>query len=732
MNDIDGKTELFRETYARGTGDAGDADAAGGEKTDRESAREKEAGVAAGAGNGVGGVGAYSYLVQNQPSVYRAEDEAEDGTDGLLQQYAEQEQSTEELHTEQEPDAEEQENPDRQRNAEKMSPDSGMRQPVRIFPEADMSVEEEVQQEPDQEKEEKSVFGEKLPDFALMPAAAQNPDRLIPADGDLKSSRLRITELYRRQLPVMTVEEDVLVPDVEPDLKQILHIDARPEITSQDVYQAQDGRSMYRIGGTLSVNTLYVPVDGESGLISITSRIRFRRECGAGEEEEIQAAGNSSPEGDISVELLSAGAKVINERKIRIRAEIRCTVKKYVQEETEFLEGVRDSELSLKKETIHFTDIAQRRTDTMDVSGEVVFRENMPKPEKILHYDISVAEVRRQIGKGKAVIDACAFYSILYFPEAQPAEKGDPAQEEKQDGDKKTDENGILPVFYRGRLEFTQFIRLPDLTGAVSSDSQVSFDVIASDLKFEPSADGGGEHSLMLSFTVAAGIDVFRDMEREIVTDMYHRSRDVSFSSVPRRVSELGGSGSAEVSVREIITLPESKPGFGRVPYVSASVKDLQASVESGKCRIEGVIATNTVYRTEDGGGFSSYAENLPFHTVIDIPGAREGMTADCGCVIREIHFDRMNARQTEFSCTLAVSAYVWRISEYRFIDRVCYIEREEDPADSTGMVVYVTRSGDTQWSIAKQFRTTIQELRLINGLEDSDAVEPGRKLLIL
>ena len=202
---------------------------------------------------------------------------------------------------------------------------------------------------------------------------------------------------------------------MEPDLEQIINIDARPEITSHDVYRAPNGRNMYRIGGAVSVSTLYVPVADSGELVSITSQIRFRRECETGEEEERNETGRESADAEISVELLSVSAKVINERKIRVRAEIRCTAKKYVQEETEFLEGVKDSELSLRKETIRFTDIAQRRTDTMDVSGEVLFKENMPEAEKILHYDIDVMEVRRQIGKGKAVIDACAYYSILYF-----------------------------------------------------------------------------------------------------------------------------------------------------------------------------------------------------------------------------------------------------------------------------------------------------------------------------
>lgn len=581
----------------------------------------------------------------------------------------------------------------------------------------------EDQHAPQEEEIEAYPVRETLPDFALMPAENRSAAKLIPADSDLKSSRLRITGVYSQKLPVMTIEEDVLVPDVEPDLDQILNIDAKPEITSHDVYQGQNGNEMLKISGTISVNTLYIPVSDSCELISMNSRINFRRECEADFGNGGKSGDSSAPE--IFAELLSVKAKVINERKIRIQAEIRCTIKKYMEEETEFLEGVRDGELNLRKETICFTDIAQRRTDTTDVSGEVVFKENMPELERILNYDVNVVEGRRQIGKGKAVIDACAYYSILYIPKVGGAS-------EEGDAEGSSDETPI-PVFYRGKLEFTQFIKLPDVTGVNASDSRVTFDVISSKLGYETPEDGDGKQHLMLSLTVAAGIDIFRGMEREIVTDMYHRARDVDFSTTPRRVSELCGSGSAEISVREIITLPESEKGFGRIPYISASAEKVEAAAENGKCRIEGIVSTNTVYEAEEGEmGFSSFAENLPFRTLIDIPGIREGMSVDFSCGMKDIWFDRMNSRQVEFNCTIFVSVYAWKVEEYDFIDKVCYIEREDEAEDGAGMVVYVTRPGDTQWSIAKEFRTTVQELQLINGLGEGDSVESGKKLLIL
>lgn len=566
------------------------------------------------------------------------------------------------------------------------------------------------------------------PDFAVTPPSPQTPSKLISADEDLKSSRLKITGINHIEFPVMTIEEDVLVPDVEPDLDQILNVEARPEISSHEMIRNQEGQDAYKIGGSISVNTLYLPVSRSGELISMNSRIDFRRECPLPEEA---VRGQSGPgrlpdaSETVSADLISVKARVINERKIRISVELRCSVKKYSEEEAEFLEGVRDSELNLRKETIYFTDIAQRRRDTTDISGEIVLKENMPEPGKILNYDVNIAENRRQVGRGKAVVDASAYYSILYMPKSSGNDVSTDF-EETGDGDEK------MPVFCRGKIDFTQFIKFPDFPVAGDMESRISFDVISTQIDFETPEEGGPQ-KLMLHASIAASADVFRQIEREIVTDMYHRTKNVDFSTTPRRLSKLCGNGTAEISVREIITLPEEKPGFRNIPYISACAENPQITVENGRCRIEGMIDTNTVYAEEDGeGGFSSYRQELPFRAQLDIPGIDGEMKAEYSCGLKDIWFDRMNARQVEFNCTIFVSVYVWKVESRDFIDRVCYIEEEGAESETAGMVIYVTRPGDTQWSIARKFRTTLQQLRLINSLEESDYVEEGRKLLIL
>lgn len=64
-------------------------------------------------------------------------------------------------------------------------------------------------------------------------------------------------------------------------------------------------------------------------------------------------------------------------------------------------------------------------------------------------------------------------------------------------------------------------------------------------------------------------------------------------------------------------------------------------------------------------------------------------------------------------------------------------VEIKEQPFDEEvlaampGMTGYMVKEGDTLWSIAKRFYTSIDRLRRYNNLT-GDSVRPGEKLLIV
>ena len=556
---------------------------------------------------------------------------------------------------------------------------------------------------------------------------------LTPATDDLKSARIRLSGAWPVMLPNMSIEEDILVPDTRPDLEKILSVTAIPEISKHESYAGQNGKNMLKVNGSFDISVLYLPAGSITGIVAINSKIPFRRE--------FEIPDLLSPQAEIRVAGKMPEAKVINERKIRISTGASFNAWEYGDTEMELLEGVRDGSLLLKKERVRFTDMAQRRTDTTDIRERIRLKESYPEPKSILCHEMNVVENHRQISKGKAVVEASLYYSILYMPESTAAASSDSATDE------------AVPVYVRGKVDFTQFLRLPDVKDDETAGSIVKFDILSSDISLrapgasmqedddtdyeeydegrDSSADGSAPY-FQLSASIAAGIQVYRSIERDVVTDMYHRSKDLEYSTAPYQVSELCGSVSPDISIRETVNIPETRENAASVPYISLTAENITASAEDDRCVVEGSVRANILFITEETSEISCFEHHIPFRTVTDMPGACAESYAECDAGIKDIWFDRVNSRQIDINCSISARVSVWNTKSHEFIDKVCYIDNGSTPQPLSGIVVYMTKPDDTQWSVSKKFRTTEAALREVNGLEDEQQLTPGMRLLIV
>jgi len=65
-------------------------------------------------------------------------------------------------------------------------------------------------------------------------------------------------------------------------------------------------------------------------------------------------------------------------------------------------------------------------------------------------------------------------------------------------------------------------------------------------------------------------------------------------------------------------------------------------------------------------------------------------------------------------------------------VKNISFLDSPQDSNPLPGIILYIARSGDTIWKVAKKYRTTIDELKKINEIEFGKEIKPGTKLLIV
>ena len=126
-------------------------------------------------------------------------------------------------------------------------------------------------------------------------------------------SPVQVTNITEKPKTVITIEEDILVPDIKPDLKEILIIDGKARLSSREAEGIAKGDDYINLMGDIELQTLYLPEkqDSQCPVMSIQTRVPFK------DRWHTSISPGATVILDCSIE--SIEYVVINERKFRVK-----------------------------------------------------------------------------------------------------------------------------------------------------------------------------------------------------------------------------------------------------------------------------------------------------------------------------------------------------------------------------------------------------------------------------
>ena len=525
--------------------------------------------------------------------------------------------------------------------------------------------------------------------------------KIIPLESGAIYEDLKVKAIVQKLETDIFIEEDILVPDIKPDLKKILSIEGNAFLSSKEIQVGQDDGDSIRITGEADLHTLYLPEEKENEeVISIIrSRLPFKTDWQV----------TASPMSNISLvpKIDKIEYTIINERKFRAKVTITLYLYEYAEKNLELFEGIRNQELELMKEKVQVSHAALQKQEVIDISEKLNLKEGSPKPVKILNSHIRVVENHRQITSEKIVINANIIANILYLGEEE-------GEEEKRS----------QPYFFQGKTDFTQFILMDQ--EEKPARSKVSFNSKELNLKIDED-----EGNFLLEGTIDTSVEIVTNLEKEIVTDLYHCSRDTSYDFTEKKAEAVIDTGAAEVSVREILSIPDASGRADRVIYINGHVKEQKNTVQQGRVLAEGILEVCVICFCEEKNRAFSVKQDVPFRGTMEIAAAGENMEAESYTEIKDMWFDKISGKQIEINASLKIETAVIQKKEIKLIKNPCFVESKETKRPSA-MAIYVARKADKLWDIGKKYKIPVKNLKEVNQLEKESDIKEGTRLLIV
>lgn len=551
------------------------------------------------------------------------------------------------------------------------------------------------------------TYEKEIPEYAMLPARETEETLVIPVTKGAIYSPMQLTNITEKPKTVLTIEEDILVPDTKPDMKEILMIDGSARLTTSEFAPLSRAEDHIRLTGEIELQTLYLPEKEEhcDEILSVQSRIGFK------EQWHMSPSPGSTLITECRIEKIEY--MVINERKYRVKITLAIFAREYSDNKPEIFEGLANEEIQTRKEKIELSGIALRQKDSISIQESLMLKEEC-KIESILKQDISVTESYKQLTNEKLVINGFILVNVLYTLAACD-------EATQNDNVRQTTE----------KIEFTQFIPIRNVGEA--SGIAVRFD--SDELRVKLVTDDEGCEQLSLEGELHTYIEIYTNTEKEIIVDAYHKEKDFVCEYKEEHGRTMIGSSVGEASVREIISTENAFGDIEKLLYTSAAVRSSESTAEPGKIITEGILGVKLICtaRSEDEetecARIFSLKEELPFRVAATMPQAMGAEAVSSRVSVKDFRAEKINARQIEFNATIAVTAEVMREISFRLPMNPAFEESSAKPK-TTRMAVYVAHSDDSLWSIAKHFKTTVDSIIQINKIEGE--VQPGQKLLIL
>lgn len=541
---------------------------------------------------------------------------------------------------------------------------------------------------------------EEKPQEEALPTAA-DPVKIVPMENAAIYKELKMNIISQKLETTIFVEEDILVPDIKPDLKQILSMDGKAFVSSKEIQVGQGSEDGIRVTGEVLLQTIYLPESREeSEAVSIIqSRLPFKTDW--------QVSASPMSHLCISANIEKMDYTIINERKFRAKVTVGLMLSEYAEKEMQMFDSIRGENLELLKEIVKVSHVALRKEESAEISEDLKLKEGSLKPVRILKSDIRVVENHKQITSEKMVINANILVNILYM------------------GEETTDDGTYSrPAFFQGKTDFTQFILMDKYEDAAMCKTAFSEEELEVKINEE-------EECFSLKGSVNTSIEILTNMEKEMVTDLYHSVKDTTYEFSENQIETVMGTGMAETSAREILNVPEHTQA-DKVIYVGGRIKEKKETVEQGRVMVEGVILGEVICLSDDDDKKAfAMKQDIPFRGAMEIPSAQADMKAESKVEIKDLWFDKINGKQVEVNVSLQVEAAAIRVSSLKLIKNPCFVENSQSRRPSS-MVIYITKHNDSLWKIAKKYKISMDAIREVNQMEEESPVKEGMRLLIV
>lgn len=515
---------------------------------------------------------------------------------------------------------------------------------------------------------------------------------------ELIKKSLVLNKATNRESIQVIKERDLIVPDGKPDMKKILQMDGKIEVEQMEV---QQDRILYK--GKIECIILYVPENNPMAICIMKGTIPL-------EDFIIMEGVNKEHAVKLNYSIEHLHWNVLNERKVNVKAIIEFEVNATESQVADItIDWDSNYPIQTKKDEIYFCNKGNVKEERMIIKDDLTVPVGKPNIGEILKVDIKIINEEFKRTEEEIFYSGNLDISTLY---------------------KAQNDDEALEVMYH-QIPFSNAIEY------VREDEEESYDCKL-DIRQQytqviPDLDGE-DRILELEVIVKVEASNICSINEEIIEDIYCPGKRVILTDATNDFINLLHKTNLCVPKKETIKFEEMAPDNEIIYSVCMKPVVEEISMSENRLEVSGTIEVAIIYLSQDATPrLASTSSVIPFVQEVEIQGANNQSTPRVEVKVSDIRILTQGKREVAVEFKLCSMIEIYNKQPLYMLQDIEINDLDEEEVKKfPSMIIYTVKPGDSYWSIAKKYNTTLEEIGNLNEIDINEEIMPNQKIMIL
>jgi len=492
---------------------------------------------------------------------------------------------------------------------------------------------------------------------------------------------LNVNKVICEKKEMINIQGDMIVPDSKPDILSTISTSGNACIYKKEI---MDGK--IRLDGNVLTTIMYLADGGQDNVRGLNTGLDFSETINI---LELQEGMNV----DVSTTVKFIECKVINGRKVGIKVTLEVVMKIYSKEAVEIITELKDENIQVLGQNIKINSLLG------DGITKAFVKENISIPStdnlaEILSVQVSLVDKDIKISYNKVLAKSEVEIKMAYL----------------------TEDGRICKT--QTRLPLVGFIDMPNIKEEnVCETSYMIKNIIIKPNSIE-------EHTVYIEIEVEISCMAYEEKEIRTIQDMYCPGEKMEFEKMMVNTITDKQCKKSVCNIREKVNVPELEAGTIIDVTITPTIN--KENRLSGRIVYEGELELNFIFTDDSAVGINTKKVNLPFEQSVD--GIPENCRADTRVEVSSQEFlNQAGVVSSNLDLNFETDSY--RATAIPVINNISTTPQED--LEDYSVIIYVVKSGDTLWEIAKRFGSTVDDIVRVNGIERPDKLNVGEKIYI-